>query len=140
MRRSTWLTFGAAGVGGLVATRAVVGRRGRAVPAASRSAHAVTVARPVDYVAAHMPEELADGGDAVEVRLREAPGDRGTEIHVRRANDEVSDDDIREALRTGKSRLETGDVLQPGVATTTPTMLNRGLRAVTRRGRRKGLL
>jgi hypothetical protein len=110
------------------------------MPSASHSVHAVTVARPVDYVTANMPKELADRGDAIEVRLREAPGGRGTEIHVRPANGEVSDDEIRRVLRTGKSQLEVGDVLQPGVATTTPTVLNRGLRAVTRRGRQKGLL
>jgi hypothetical protein len=108
------------------------------MPAASHPVHAVTVARPVDYVTANLPGELSD--NAIEARLREAPGGRGTEIHARPANDEVSDDEVRGALRTGKSQLETGEVLEPGVATTTPTVLNRGLRAVTRRGRQKGLL
>lgn len=132
--------MGAAGLGGLVATRAVIGRRGPEIPATSHPVHAVTVARPVEYVTANLPEKLTGRGDALEVRLREAPGGRGTEIHVRRTNNKVSDDAIRDALRTGKSQLEVGEVLQPGIATSKPTLLNRGLRAVTGRGREKGLL
>jgi hypothetical protein len=100
----------------------------------------VTVFRPIEYVAANLPRQLTDRGDAIEVELREAPAGRGTEIHVRRADDSVSDDEIRRALRTVRSELEVGDVLQPGIATTTPTVLNRGLRTVTSRGREKGLL
>jgi hypothetical protein len=138
MRRSRWLILGAAGLGGLVVARAMT--RGRARSAASRAEHTVTVFRPIDYVTENLPRQLADRGDAIEVQLRAAPGGRGTEIHVCRRNDAVSDDEIRRALRTGRSQLEVGDVLRPGVATTTPTALNRALRAVTARGRGKGLL
>jgi hypothetical protein len=106
----------------------------------SRTGHTVTVFQPVEYVTDNLPRQLADRSDAIEVQLRAAPGRRGTEIHVRRKNDSVSDDEIRRALRTGRSQLEVGDVLHPGVATTTPTVLNRGLRAVTKHGREKGLL
>jgi hypothetical protein len=70
--------------------------------------HTVTVFRPVEYVAANLPRQLTDRGDAIEVELREAPAGRGTEIHVRRADDSVSDDEIRLALRTGRSELEAG--------------------------------
>jgi hypothetical protein len=136
MRRSTWLTFGAAGVAGFVAAQAA-GRR--AAPATSPF-HSVTVFRPLDHVAANMPPQLIELGDGIEVDLRPAPGDRGTEIHVRQVDRGVSAGDIRRALRTGRSQLETGDVLRPGVATTTPTVLNLGLRAVTGHGREKGLL
>ena len=55
-------------------------------------------------------------------------------------NDTVSDAEIRRALRVSRSLLEAGDVLNPGVATTTPTMLNRWLRTLTRHGREEGLL
>ncbi|RZU53609.1 hypothetical protein EV385_5540 [Krasilnikovia cinnamomea] len=117
----------------------MAGGRGRA-RAATGPCHTVTVFRPVEYVTDHLPSQLTDRGDAVAVRLCEAPGRRGTEIHVRRANDTVSDDEIRRVLRIARSQLEVGDVLKPGVATTTPTAFNRGLRAVTARGREKGLL
>jgi hypothetical protein len=130
------LMLGAGGIAGLAATRAVT-RRSRRVAYAG---HAVTVARPLDYVTAHLPADLTGLGDGVDLELIPAPAGRGTEIHVRRRGDTVSDGDIRRALRTGRSLLEVGDVLQPGVATTTPTLLNRGLRAVTARGREGGLL
>ncbi|MFI5894971.1 hypothetical protein ACIA5D_33220 [Actinoplanes sp. NPDC051513] len=136
MRRSTLLILAAGGVAGLAASRALTHR---SRPAA-HPGHAVTVARPVDYVTAHLPAELTDLADAIDLELRAAPGDRGTEIHVRRRSDAVSDGDIRRALRTGRSLLEAGDVLRPAVATTTPTMLNKGLRAVTGHGRERGLL
>jgi hypothetical protein len=106
----------------------------------SRATHSITVFRPVEHVAANLPPLLTEREDALDVLMREAPGGRGTEIHVRRLNDTVPDDEIREALRTGRSRIETGDVLLPGIPTTTPTVLNRGLRAVTSHGRQKGLL
>jgi hypothetical protein len=136
MRRSTLLMLGAGGVAGLGASRVLI-RRSR--PAAC-AGHAVTVARPMDYVAAHLPAGLTGLGDGIHVELLPAPAGRGTEIHVRRRSDAVSDGDIRRALRTGRSLLEVGDVLRPGVATTTPTVFNRGLRAVTARGRERGLL
>jgi hypothetical protein len=97
------------------------------------------VFRPLGYVTANLPEDLRTR-DGIEVELREAPAGRGTEIHVRRTDGTVSDDEIRRALRTGRSQLEVGYVLEPGVATTTPTALNWPLRAATRRGRGKGLL
>jgi hypothetical protein len=128
--------LGAGGAAGLAASRALT-RRSR--PAA-HPAHAVTVARPIDYVTTHLPAGLTGLGDGIELQVVPAPADRGTEIHVRRRSDAVSDGDIRSALRTARSLLEVGDVLRPGVATTTPTVFNRGLRAVTARGRERGLL
>jgi hypothetical protein len=120
------------------ATGLVVARRRRSRPP-TRTTHTLTVFQPVDFVTAHLPEQLRER-EGIEATLREAPAGRGTEIHVRRTGGTISDDDIRRALRTGRSQLEVGYVLQPGVATTTPTALNRGLRAVTGRGREKGLL
>jgi hypothetical protein len=136
MRRSTLLLLGAGGIAGLAATRSLT-RRAR--PAAYPG-HAVTVARPIDYVTTHLPADLTGLGDGIDLELLPAPAGRGTEIHVRRRSDAVSDGDLRRALRTGRSLLEVGDVLQPGVTTTTPTVLNRGLRAVTAHGRERGLL
>ncbi len=138
MRRSTWLILGAAGIAGTVAARAAAGR---GIPAAASPYHSLTVFRPIEHVRANMPLPLARLAPAADVQLRPAPGDRGTEIHVRQVDDGVSADEIRRVLRTGKSQLEAGDVLEPGVATTTPTLLNKSLRAVTGRGgREKGLL
>jgi len=47
--------------------------------------HTVTVNRPPEEVApeGRLPDPLAGLGDAVEVRLRPAPGGRGTELAVR---------------------------------------------------------
>ena len=102
--------------------------------------HVITVHRPLDEVADVLPEPLAVYHGAVDVQLRAAPADRGTEISVRALNDTVSDGDIRRLLRKSRSLLEVGDVLQPGGPTTTPTALNRPLRAATRHGREGGLL
>jgi hypothetical protein len=136
MRTSRWLLIGAAATA--TASGVAVARRRRPRPSA-RTTHTLTVFRPVDHVRANLPEQLQDR-DGVEVELREAPAGRGTEIHVRRTGSAVSDDEIRRALRTGRSELEVGYVLEPGVPTTKPTALNRPLRAVTGRGREKGLL
>ena len=101
--------------------------------------HAVTVFRPVDYVTANLPEQIrALSGDA-DVRVEAAPGDRGTWILVRSIDGRADDGDIRRALREGRSVLEVGEVLRPGVATTEPTPLNKPLRSVTGHGREGGL-
>lgn len=116
-------------------------RQSRRAQAASPDQwHAVTVHRPLDEVAAHLPEELTRPTGAIEMRLTPAPGGRGTEIHARAAAGSVTAGDVRRALRVSRSRLEVGDVLRPGGPTTTPTVLNRALRATTRRGREEGLL
>jgi hypothetical protein len=98
----------------------------------------VTVFRPLDEVAANLPDRLAAPG--VEVDLRPAPGGRGTEIRARAVDGAVSDADLRCALRESRSLLEVGEVLRPGGPTTEPTVLNRALRAATRHGREEGLL
>ncbi|MEV8510216.1 hypothetical protein AB0368_36045 [Actinoplanes sp. NPDC051475] len=88
-----------------------------------------------------LPGSLTELGDAVEVTLRPAPGSRGTEVVVSARDDTVPAGRIRRALRETRSLLETGDVLLPaGPPTTTPTPLNRPLRAATRHGREGGLL
>ena len=104
--------------------------------------HAVTVYRPVDRIRrdGRLPSPLTDLGDGIEVEIRPAPGDRGTEIYAR-SRGEVSEGAVRRALRDTRSLLEAGDVLLPdGPPTTRPTLLNKGLRAITRQGREGGLL
>jgi hypothetical protein len=86
------------------------------------------------------PEALARLGDAVEVRIRPAPGDRGAELAVRPTRpDPESRRTARLALREAKQLLETGEVIAPSQPSTTrPTMLNRPLAYVTRHAREEG--
>jgi len=89
--------------------------------------HAVTVNVPAERLSpgGRPPAELADLGDLVEVRVREAPGGRGTELAARvrdgkryglgsatgrlRGTDPVQR--VRAALRRAKQEAETGEVL-----------------------------
>jgi len=119
-------------------TYRIVAKRRSASTAGRR--HVITVYRPLEEVADVLPEPLTAYHGAVDVQLRAAPADRGTEISVRALDDTVSDGDIRRLLRESRSLLEVGDVLQPGGPTTTPTALNRPLRTATRHGREGGLL
>jgi hypothetical protein len=127
---------------GVATARRMTARRRRTTD--DRRRHAITVYRPIDDIRTNgkLPSPLADLGDRVEIDMRPAPGDRGTEIFVQaRDGGSISAGEIRRALRDVRSLLETGDVLLPyGPATTTPTLLNKPLRAVTRRGREKGSL
>jgi hypothetical protein len=97
--------------------------------------HAITVNRPPEEVSPEdrLPEPLAELGDDVEVLIRSAPGDRGTEIHARvrgsvpsgiegvraRASGEDQRGALRKALRETQWLLETGEVLSPDKETTT---------------------
>jgi hypothetical protein len=104
--------------------------------------HAVTVNRPPDRIRrdGRLPNPLTVLGDGIEVEIRPAPGNRGTEIYAK-SRGEVGEGAVRRALRDTRSLLEAGDVLLPdGPPTTRPTLWNKGLRAVTRRGREGGLL
>ncbi|MFI1991555.1 hypothetical protein [Actinoplanes sp. NPDC020271] len=125
-------------------TVAVAARRRRAAsgPAAHRS-HVLTVYKPIgELQATQLPGSLREIAGSVEISLRAAPGDRGTEITVRIPDGSpVTDGDVRRALRETRSLIEAGDVLLPsGPATTTPTLLNRPLQTATRHGREGGLL
>lgn len=88
----------------------------------------VTVDRPPGQVLpeGRWPEPLRRLGDAVQVRVRPAPGDRGTELAARPrpgagpppglAVHLVGDDPgrlVRQALREAKQLAETGEVLRP---------------------------
>jgi hypothetical protein len=141
MRPMTRAVLAAAATAALGGTtfRIVSKRRSGGAPGSGRR-HAITVYRPLDEVADVLPEPLSAYQGAIDVQLRAAPAGRGTEISVRALNDTVSDGDIRRLLRESRSLLEVGDVLQPGGPTTTPTALNRPLRAATQHGREGGLL
>lgn len=109
----------------------------------------VTVNRPPDDVApaGRLPDPLGELGDTVEVQVRPAPGDRGTELAARprAATPEWSGEDPREtvrmALRNSKQLLEAGEIIEPHRPPTTQrTLTSLPLELVTRYARRKGRL
>ncbi|GAA2383072.1 hypothetical protein GCM10010420_01350 [Streptomyces glaucosporus] len=73
------------------------------------------------------PRPLDEFGDALEITVRPAPGDRGTELAARlrggvsptetslpsRLAGKDPRQEVRRALREAKSLLETGEVMQP---------------------------
>src|SRR4051812_3030358 len=144
----------AAVAAGSNAVQRVVGRTpsgwGESIGQASediRRWRVVTVDRPVAELAA-LPSPLADLGDAVEVRLQPAPGDKGTELAARltgtpqgRLNGQPPLEALRSALRQAKQVAEVGYVLEADLNTTTrPTPLNEPLRQATRHAGGEGRL
>jgi hypothetical protein len=141
---------------GVIAARRIATRQAGNGAAPDRW-HTVTVNRPPEEVApeGRLPDPLAGLGDAVEVRLRPAPGGRGTELSARlRQNIPTgaaeavawaagSDprQDLRAALRHSKQLLETGEVLHPDEPPTTRrTLRSLPLELATRRARGEGRL
>lgn len=119
--------------------------------------HTVTVNRPQEEISpeGRLPGPLAELGDAIEVQMRPAPGDRGTEIAAQArgpvasgpgaAAARIAGKDprqwVREALRKSRSLVETGEVLSPDrPPTTKPTPGGKLLGLVTTRARGEGLL
>jgi hypothetical protein len=105
------------------------------------------VNRSSDDVGGTTPGPLAELGDAVEVQVHPAPGDKGSELRARwRDGAELPEDQdpaqvLREALRTSKQVLEVGWVLEPGRHTTNEeTVLNAPLRKAIKAARGAGLL
>lgn len=129
----TWLWTAAAGV----ATGAVVARGLK--PRRQETADgdrwlAVTINRePADVQPDKLPSPLQEYGDRIEVRVRPAPGDRGTELAVRSTEGQPDitrsvparlagadpRQDLRRALREAKALLETGEVMRPDAPPTT---------------------
>lgn len=142
--------------GGALALRQRRRRRRRPEPARQSGGEAqherwqvVTVNRPADEVApdGRLPDPLGELGDAVEVQLRPAPGDRGTEVAARprTATPAPSGEDPREAVRTAlrdsKQLLEAGEILGPHQPPTTQrTLSGLPMELATRYARRKGRL
>jgi hypothetical protein len=77
----------------------------------------------------------------IEVRIRPAAGDKGTELLARPTNERVSAGDVRSALRQAKSLLETGMVLSADAPPSThPGPAGRLLRTLVRRANKEGRL
>jgi hypothetical protein len=140
----------AAGVAVAAATGVLVQRARQRRTASSEDTtrwRTVTVALPEAELRPDgaWPEPLAAWGDAIEIRTRPAPGDRGTELSARlRADGKASAPEgldgatdvekLRSALRRAKQLLETGEVLSAtSPPTTRPTVTNAPLRLATRR-------
>ncbi|GAB7046322.1 hypothetical protein [Catenuloplanes indicus] len=138
MRRAvvTIAVGGAAGVAAVAATRRI--RRARAT---DDRWHSVTVNREPEEVGPQ-PQPLHDLGEAIQVRVRPAPGGRGTEIAARCV--EAGPDAVRalrRALRETRTLVETGEVLLPDAPPTTRrTPLGAPLAYATRHGRQEGRL
>lgn len=142
--------------GGVAVGRALIGRGRAGWPSAGfvddrrgEGWHVVTINRPRDELAqgGRLPDPVTRLGDGVEVRLRPAPGDKGTELAVRQRQSEpdavtdltarLTGDDPRQAVRTAlrqsKQLAETGEVLSPDrPATTKRMLLNRPVEATVR--------
>ncbi|MEU1644335.1 hypothetical protein ABZ422_17525 [Micromonospora zamorensis] len=123
--------LGSAALTGAARLLRVPRRRGRTGadgdPGAPARWQVVTVDRPPEQVLpdGRWPEPLRRLGGAVEVRVRPAPGDRGTELAARPlpggapppglAAHLVGDDPgllVRRTLRQVKQRVEAGEVLR----------------------------
>jgi hypothetical protein len=115
----------------------------------------VTVLRTPDEVApgGKPPEPLGRLGDEIEIDVRPAPGDKGTELYARLrtppppANPvtRLSGDDprqhVRAALREAKSLLEAGEVLRTdALRTTHPGPSGRVLQVIDRIAQGEGRL
>jgi hypothetical protein len=118
----------------------------------------LTVDLPQEEIAPHnvWPQPLADLGDAVEIELRRAPGNRGTEIAVRQRDPEAAPSsstsriadsfqiqEVRAALRKTKQLLETGEVLNVDPQPHGPRKPTPGgalIAAGTKRAGREGVL
>lgn len=65
---------------------------------------------------ADLPEPLTRMGDAVDITICPAPGDRGTELGARIRDTSRNGDvhrDVRAALRQARALIETGEVMRP---------------------------
>jgi hypothetical protein len=138
---------------GGVAARRVLTRRMPTMPGRKREPGwlVATVNRsPTDIAPdGRLPEPLERLGDAVEVQIRPAPGDRGTELSARprlaadgtRTATRDAWRTVRLALREAKQLCETGEVIQPdSPPTTRRTLFNRPLEYAVSHAREEGRL
>ncbi|MFD7702898.1 hypothetical protein [Streptomyces caelestis] len=117
----------------------------------------VTVNRPTSDVRrdGKLPDALQRLADEIDVRVRPAPGDRGTELAARykepvpavstsvpgRLAGQDPRQELRRALRDAKSLLEAGEVLRPDTPPTTrPTPGGKLVGLFTRRSGGEGVL
>ena len=107
---------------------------------------AITVDRPL----AAMQQQLADGGlpaplaelgPGTEIDLTAAPGERGTEIRLSLSDKRINRKDARQALRTTRQLIETGEVMPPDIPVTRRrTLTSLPLELAIRRSGREGRL
>ncbi|MET8615189.1 hypothetical protein [Streptomyces misionensis] len=119
--------------------------------------HVMTVCASAEEVApgGKPPEPLARLGDAVDTRLRPAPGERGTELACRLHDKEhagpqgnaepvtghATVQELRTALRQAKALVETGEILLPDrPSTNRPTVTGRPLDKLIEKARGEGRL
>lgn len=158
MKKSTFTIGGLVvlGAGALAAKKMYLRYQGHIADRAGRW-HVVTVNLPGDTVSAgaSLPAPLANLDSAIEVEVRPAAGEKGSEIAARLNPEQLADgsryhgmlsnsralQDLRRALRQSKSLLETGEILSPDrPSTTRPTLLSLPLRLAISRSRGGGLL
>ncbi|MEV4511182.1 hypothetical protein AB0K00_19685 [Dactylosporangium sp. NPDC049525] len=104
--------------------------------------HSVTINRTPEQLGPK-PAPLDELDFPVQIRVRPAPGGRGTEVAVRA--EPGADRDmirhLRRALREARSLAEVGEVLLPDApATTHPTVTGAPLTYATRHGHEEGRL
>lgn len=139
----SWMTRGAAmaavTAGGVAVGRALIGRGPDGRPGAGDDGpgdgwQVVTINRSPDELTpgGRLPDPIARLGVGVQVRVSPAPGDKGTELAVRRRRSDpeliadltarLTGDDprqaVRAALRQAKQLAETGELLRPDRAST----------------------
>lgn len=117
-----------------VTTVVAVARRRKRAPVEQKSDRwlAVTVYRAPEDVQSSLADLLARWRDEIEIRVRPATGDKGTELMVKPTG-EVSRHELRLALRRAKSVLEAGEVVQADTAPTHPGPMGKALQLVTSR-------
>lgn len=138
MRRAV-VTIAVGGAAGLVAAAAA--RRIRQARTTDDRWHSITVNREPEEVGSQ-PQPLHDLGETIQIRVRPAPGGRGTEIAARCVD--AGPDGVRalrRALRETRTLVETGELLLPDAPPTTRrTPLGAPLAYATRHGRQEGRL
>jgi hypothetical protein len=119
--------------------------------------HFVTVYRPIEEVApgGRVPERLAELGDAIDVEIRPAADEKGTEIGARlrsgvpsgagepiaRISGNDPRQELRLRLRETKALIECGEVVLPEQRPSTKrTLTNLPLELAVRRSRGEGRL
>jgi hypothetical protein len=153
--KKLWWAVPVAAAGAVAARRSLSARR--ADERADDRWLTVTVNLPPTDVGSEgkPPPPLDDLAERIDVQIRPAPGDRGTELAARfkepvpaastsvpaRLAGQDPRQELRQALRDAKSLLEAGEVLRPDAPPTTrPTPGGKLVEVFTRRSGGEGVL